>query len=147
MEDAAAYRNAPNVLTEIPRYAAELAPSLGPEPRGLRAMLPDGIPPLNFALFAITLLTTTMAGAYVAGADLPWWHPIAFITALAVGLSFSLPLMAILLAHEMGHYVTARRSGVNPACPTLFLRRFPRCSLSGRSARSSVCARCRKPAG
>lgn len=117
MEDAAAYRNAPNVLTEIPRYAAGLAPSLGPEPRGLRAMLPDGIPPLNLALFAITLLTTTMAGAYVAGADLLWWHPIAFITALAVGLSFSLPLMAILLAHEMGHYVTARRSGVNTSLP------------------------------
>ena len=120
MDDAAvhpAYKDAPNVLTEIPRYAAETPPSLGPEPRGLRAMLPEGIPRLNLALFAITLLTTTMAGAYVAGADLSLRHPIAFITGLAMGLSFSLPLMAILLAHEMGHYVTARRNGVNTSLP------------------------------
>jgi len=117
MDDATAYpayKDAPTVLTEIPRYAAELPPSIGPQPH---TMLPEGIPPLNLALFAITLLTTTMAGAYVAGAELSLRHPLAFITGLAMGLTFSLPLMAILLAHEMGHYVTARRNGVNTSLP------------------------------
>ncbi|MFZ0657971.1 MAG: site-2 protease family protein [Candidatus Binataceae bacterium] len=122
MEDAAAFRNAPNVLTEIPRYAAEIPPSIGPESR---AMLPEGIPPLNLALFAVTLLTTTMAGAYMAGAELPLRHPIAFVANLAMGLSFSIPLMAILLAHEMGHYVTARRNGVNTSLPYFIPAPYP----------------------
>ncbi|MHB8382842.1 MAG: site-2 protease family protein [Candidatus Binataceae bacterium] len=125
MDDAAAHKDAPSVLTEIPRYAIGPAPASGADPDAPRTMLPDGIPPLNRALFALTLLTTTMAGAYVAGANLSLRHPLSFIASLPMGLSFSLPLMAILLAHEMGHYVTARRNGVNTSLPYFIPAPFP----------------------
>ncbi len=36
---------------------------------------------------------------------------------LSLGLSFSLPLLGILLAHEMGHYVTCRRYGIPATLP------------------------------
>ncbi|MGH7779900.1 MAG: site-2 protease family protein [Candidatus Binataceae bacterium] len=117
MDEIAAHRSAPGVLTEIPRYVTDVPPATGPRARGLRATFPEGIPPLNLALFAITMLTTTMAGAYMAGADLSIRHPVGSLAGLATGLSFSLPLMAILLAHEMGHYLTARRNDVNTSLP------------------------------
>ena len=44
-------------------------------------------------------------------------HPLAALVSLRAGLSFSLPLMAILLAHEMGHYLTARFHGVPTSLP------------------------------
>ncbi|HVA76650.1 MAG TPA: site-2 protease family protein [Candidatus Binataceae bacterium] len=125
MDDATAHRDAPGVLTDIPRYAAEVAPAIGPGPRVSHALLPEGIPPLNLVLFALTLLSTTMAGAYMTGADLSPRHPLGSIVGLASGLSFSLPLMAILLAHEMGHYVTARRNGVNTSLPYFIPAPFP----------------------
>jgi membrane-associated protease RseP (regulator of RpoE activity) len=66
-------------------------------------------------LFALTLFTTTLGGAVFAGA-------VGVDTALTVtdwgqvlahgwsrGLVFSLPLLAILMCHELGHYLTARR--------------------------------------
>lgn len=69
----------------------------------------------HVVLFAATLFTTTLGGAVFADA-------ISIDTALTLrewgrvlahgwsrGLVFSLPLLAILLSHEMGHYVTARR--------------------------------------
>jgi membrane-associated protease RseP (regulator of RpoE activity) len=36
---------------------------------------------------------------------------------LAAGISFSFPLMAILLAHEFGHYLAAKRHGVLTSPP------------------------------
>jgi membrane-associated protease RseP (regulator of RpoE activity) len=125
MDEAAAPTNAPGVLTEIGRFATDAPPALGPGSREPRAIFRDGIPPLNLALFAITLLTTTMAGAYMAGADVALRHPFASLAGLASGLSFSLPLMAILLAHEMGHYVTARRNDVNTSLPYFIPAPFP----------------------
>jgi len=80
---------------------------------------------LHVLLFAVTLLLTTMSGAVIAGslpADLgvlfnpaAWDFP--FFRAWAGGFAFSLPLMAILLSHEMGHYLTARRYQVNVSPP------------------------------
>jgi membrane-associated protease RseP (regulator of RpoE activity) len=81
---------------------------------------------LHLLLFAATLLTTTYAGAVLAGA-LPadpfgffvhvtnWDAPLA--RALARGLSFSLPLLAILLCHELGHFLTARHYGLDVSPP------------------------------
>jgi Zn-dependent protease len=73
---------------------------------------------LHVALFLATLATTTFAGAVFAGAipyDNPFdlfigTYPLPFhlLHALRSGLAFSLPLLAILLCHEMGHYLTAR---------------------------------------
>ena len=69
-------------------------------------------PWLNLLMLALTLATTTMAGALnddVAYADLSseWTR----------GLPFSLTLMSILLAHEMGHYLVARFHGVDVTLP------------------------------
>ena len=73
---------------------------------------------LHAGLFLATLLTTTFAGAVFAGA-IPYDNPLGLFTgdypippgfarAWMSGLTFSLPLLAILLCHELGHCVTAR---------------------------------------
>ena len=70
---------------------------------------------LHALLLAATMVTTTVAGAALAGLA------IDFATfsgaALRAGLSFSVPLAAILLAHESGHYVAARRLQVDASPP------------------------------
>ncbi len=103
-------KGAPTVLSEIPRH-----------PSGHEAYAPVDtpirIPRLNAVLFLLTLLTTTMAGGYTAGADFSLLRPLSSFASLASGLSFSIPLMLILLAHELGHYMTARRHGVDASLP------------------------------
>jgi hypothetical protein len=58
---------------------------------------------IHLLLFVATLLTTTWAGALQSGVNL-LHDPARF----AVGLPYSLALMLILGAHELGHYFTAR---------------------------------------
>ena len=84
---------------------------------------------INGLLLLFTLVTTTVYGAAVASsfyagqpftADLIWaGYPLLIQgnTAILRGLMFSLPLLAILLAHELGHYVACRRSGVDATLP------------------------------
>ncbi|MGH2610748.1 MAG: site-2 protease family protein, partial [Tepidiformaceae bacterium] len=78
---------------------------------------------IHGALFLATLATTTWAGAVIAGVlpDSAWAPFVADAArralALGRGLAFSLPLLAILLAHEMGHYLTARRYGLDVSPP------------------------------
>lgn len=80
---------------------------------------------LHLGLFLATCLTTTFAGLTMVGSPAPeflmggegletvgidwahWWR----------GLSFSATLMGILLCHEMGHYLAARRHGVDVSLP------------------------------
>ncbi|HEV2149553.1 MAG TPA: site-2 protease family protein [Longimicrobiaceae bacterium] len=76
---------------------------------------------LHTLLFLLTLFTTTLSGALFAGGDAVLWRavplgelpfpvPAGIVTAqLVPGLWFSVPLLAVLFAHEMGHYLTARR--------------------------------------
>lgn len=81
---------------------------------------------LHVALFLATLVTTTYAGAILAGAIEPG-HVLGLLGALEpstaaaadwiAGLRFSLPLVAILLAHEMGHYLTALRYSLSVSPP------------------------------
>ncbi|HTR61031.1 MAG TPA: site-2 protease family protein [Candidatus Binataceae bacterium] len=123
MNDASAYRDPSGVLTEIPRYGPENARPVTP--------VAMHIPVINLVLFALTLLTTTMAGAYSNGADLSLFHPIASLAALSTGLSFSIPLMAILLSHEMGHYLTSRRNGVDASLPYFLPAPFPSYMIIG----------------
>jgi len=80
-------------------------------------------------LFLVTLASTTTVGASMQmffDRNLPfdldhsftmypelWHHP----AALLAGLPFSLTLLAILTAHELGHYLAALRHGVNASLP------------------------------
>src|SRR5512138_1412631 len=68
------------------------------------------MPLLNVVLFLTTLVTTTARGAYLQHGELTAFP-------LQDGLSFSLPLMAILLCHEMGHYIAARIHRVPASLP------------------------------
>jgi membrane-associated protease RseP (regulator of RpoE activity) len=113
MDDLTINSHASPVLTDIPRFEHQPEPAYayGRQPRA-----PIRLPPLNVALFLVTLLTTTMAGADSAGTPVVLWVP-ASLPNLLAGLSFSIPLMSILFAHEMGHYLTSRRYGVDSSLP------------------------------
>jgi Zn-dependent protease len=78
-------------------------------------------------LLLATLYTITFAGAVIASGI--WYtgplvfftsgHPgyPGFVRAWSTGLPFSLPLIAILLCHELGHYVVARRYQLDVSLP------------------------------
>lgn len=84
---------------------------------------------IHLLLGALTFLTTTAAGAYFAGRDpfqmimLPVGPigvplPIGLsIAELVPGLLFSVPLLAVLFGHEMGHFLVARHHGMNVSPP------------------------------
>ena len=83
---------------------------------------------LHGLLFAATLFTTTFVGAVLLGAIPFDPNPLAlllgtypfprdFIHAWAQGLSFSVPLLAVLLCHELGHYLTALRYQLDVSPP------------------------------
>ena len=65
---------------------------------------------LHVGLFLATFLTPTATGALHA-------HGFSSIPPISDGLSYSLPLMLILLCHELGHYFAARRHGVDASLP------------------------------
>jgi membrane-associated protease RseP (regulator of RpoE activity) len=73
---------------------------------------------LHAALLALTLITTSIAGAALTGVSGVWYRPT--VREVFAGLWFSVPLAGILLAHESGHYVAARRYRVN-ASPPFFI--------------------------
>jgi membrane-associated protease RseP (regulator of RpoE activity) len=90
------------------------------------------------SLFVATFIATTYVGAHNAGAEpislLGWFdHLPGSVAATArriahdvgnyawgSGLSYSVPLMSILLAHELGHFIAARIHRV-PASPPFFV--------------------------
>jgi len=65
---------------------------------------------LHVGLFLATFLTTTATGALQA-------HGMDGIAPIKDGLPYSVPLMFILLCHEFGHYIVARRHGVPASLP------------------------------
>jgi len=67
---------------------------------------------VNILLFLATILSTMIAGAYHQGAD-----PFSSLNGLLQGVPFSASLLGILMAHEMGHYLTSRRYGVSASLP------------------------------
>jgi membrane-associated protease RseP (regulator of RpoE activity) len=76
--------------------------------------IPEEKPRLRTAgiLFAVTLLSVLFVGIFSN------WDPDrALIYNVFQGLLFAVSLLAILLAHEMGHYVVARRLGVPVTLP------------------------------
>ncbi|HUR70306.1 MAG TPA: site-2 protease family protein [Candidatus Thermoplasmatota archaeon] len=85
---------------------------------------------LNLVLFLVTIVTTTLAGSFSAFsyyhqsdslADLTEMQYVARVFEPAnIGLgflSFALPLMAILTVHEFGHYIWARKHGMEASLP------------------------------
>ncbi len=108
---------------------------------------PDGVPvglvrrppppvrnlALHVLLFLLTLLTTTVVGGLVAGdapvtvelppmdelARRPWLPllPLFDLQLWRQGLLFSVPLLTILLAHEMGHYLACRAHRLDASLP------------------------------
>lgn len=67
---------------------------------------------LHWLLFALTVVTTTWAGAAHQGVNL-LSEPGRFV----VGLPYSLGLLAILGVHELGHYFMAKRHGIRVTPP------------------------------
>lgn len=67
---------------------------------------------VNWLLFALTIVTTTFAGAAHQGVDL-LREPSRF----TVGLPYALGLLLILGFHEFGHYFMARRHGIRVTLP------------------------------
>ncbi len=80
---------------------------------------------LHVLLAVAAFVTTTFAGATWAQRDLLYVQDawVGFLgwpigpTFLGDGLRFSIPLMAFLLAHEMGHYIAARRHRLDVSLP------------------------------
>src|SRR5215475_3980467 len=70
------------------------------------------IPLIHAVLFLLTLVTTSLAGAFQQGAN-----PLEDPRTIVLGLPFAVTLMSILLFHEMGHYFLARRHGVRASLP------------------------------
>ncbi len=94
----------------------------------IRSLMPA--PPerwwLHITLFVVTFFTVWMSGAILAGAPvrLPAISAaslgpafVAWIADLRPGLAFAVALMGILLVHELGHYVVAKRYGINTSPP------------------------------
>jgi membrane-associated protease RseP (regulator of RpoE activity) len=82
-------------------------------------------PWLNVTLFGLTCLSTLLVGtalmeAYTntLGDVLPFLKEILNSPSVLLrGLPFSLAIMSILLAHEMGHYLTCRYYGIDATLP------------------------------
>ena len=79
------------------------------EERGLSPVRPSVV---QIGLFLATILSTLFVGALHEGAD-PFSRP----GSLVRGIPFAVTLLSILFVHEMGHYITARRSGVEVTLP------------------------------
>jgi membrane-associated protease RseP (regulator of RpoE activity) len=84
-------------------------------PRPLPGTLGSLRPPLlNLVLFVLTAASAFVTGTLWTDTQLP---PPTPAEAVHHGLAFSAALLAILLAHEMGHFVLARRHGVDATWP------------------------------
>ena len=90
----------------------------------LRAM-DSGLPErrlLRLLLFLATCLTTWVSG--VLWTESASRLGFLSVEALTEGLTYAVPLMLILTAHELGHYLACRRHGI-PATLPLFIPSIP----------------------
>lgn len=79
---------------------------------------------LNLVFLVATLITTTIAGAFL-WAGYYGLNEVFTVTNILNGIVyFVLPVMLILGTHEMGHYIVARRFRVNASLP-YFMPSFP----------------------
>ena len=68
---------------------------------------------INILLFLLTILTTTLGGALMEVGEKIFDDP----TTIVKGMPFSFSLMAILLSHELGHYLVAKKYGLSVTLP------------------------------
>jgi membrane-associated protease RseP (regulator of RpoE activity) len=94
-------------------------PSLGEEEERVvvrvTALKKEGKKPnplLNLFLFLATIGTTLLAGTLLRGVN-PLLHP----EKLYLGIPFSFTLLAILGAHELGHYFVSKKHGIKTTLP------------------------------
>ena len=97
---------------------------------------------LHIGLFVATFFTVWVAGAVLMVPTLDFSFPMSpefmvlwesvleWIRASTPGLGFAVALMGILLIHEMGHYVVARRYQINTSLP-YFLPAPPQLNFIG----------------
>jgi membrane-associated protease RseP (regulator of RpoE activity) len=71
----------------------------------------------NLALFLLTVVSVFYAGTSWAEVTPADPSLLALVKALPHGWPFAVPLLSILLAHEFGHYFTARAHGVDASLP------------------------------
>ena len=98
-------------MSEITPETPQSWPPAGELPRAWESPSPRRIF-LHLALFLATVATTMVAGAFQSGVNLfqyPWM--------VYKGIPFSLSIIAILAAHEMGHYLMSRRHRLNVSLP------------------------------
>jgi membrane-associated protease RseP (regulator of RpoE activity) len=72
---------------------------------------------LNLVLFGLTVLSVFFAGALYAQHAPERFAPIEIARVLPYGWRFAVPLLAILLTHEFGHYFAARYHKVDASLP------------------------------
>lgn len=109
-------------------------PAFGPYPSppispGETDAVPNKRHWVNVALFLITAFTTTVSGARLAGEfarNVPpftehgfgiYWEMLRHPSQLMAGLPFSVTLLLILMAHELGHYVACAYYRINATLP------------------------------
>jgi len=84
---------------------------------------PRTFPWLNVILFLVTCLSTMFVGVFLMAdfrgieLDVAYGLLKAQPSTLLTGLPFSLAIMSILFAHEMGHYLTCRYYGIDASLP------------------------------
>lgn len=86
---------------------------------------PRRFPWTNVALFGLTCLSTMIMGCFLMASFTNAFRDLSgFLkemlrspSLLFSGLPFSLAIMTILLAHEMGHYLTCRHYGIQATLP------------------------------
>ena len=72
---------------------------------------------LNIVLFLLTVVCVFFAGALYDQHVPERFAPIQIAKVLPYGWRFAVPLLAILLTHEFGHYFAARKHGVPASLP------------------------------
>jgi len=75
---------------------------------------------VNLILFLLTIGTTTLVGAVMEQIQQLEQNPMLFFEQpllILTGIPASMAIMSILGVHELGHYVAARRHGLNSSLP------------------------------
>ena len=67
---------------------------------------------INLILFILTILTTTLTGSMLIGNN-----PFSTLTGLFEGIPYAIAILCILGAHEMGHYLYAKRYRIYATLP------------------------------